>query len=231
MGLGEDMAANTPNNSQEVREEPDANSLVDFLESIPPNQVTAIADLASNDFRSDYQSHVDQVRTPDLQLHCSNDPCNGTRFFRCVNKSRPVLAGDDYVFFYLTYRCWNCQETQKIFSLAAKRDEKASASGKCYKFGEMPPFGPPTPARLISLIGPDREEFLKGRRCENQGLGVGAFIYYRRVVEKQKSRILSEISKVAEKLGAGTETLKSLQNAIQETQFSKALTIAKDAIP
>jgi hypothetical protein len=31
-----------------------------------------------------------------------------------------------------------------------------------YKIGELPIYGPPTPARLISLIGPDREIFLKG---------------------------------------------------------------------
>ena len=42
-------------------------------------------------------------------------------------------------------------------------------SGACYKFGELPEYGPPTPARLIKLIGPDRELFLKGTRCENQG--------------------------------------------------------------
>jgi hypothetical protein len=71
-----------------------------------------------------------------------------------------------------------------------------SYSGECYKLGELPVYGPPTPARLISLIGPDREIFLKGRRCGNLGLGIGAFVYYRRVVENQKSRILDEIIKV-----------------------------------
>ena len=37
---------------------------------------------------------------------------------------------------------------------------------------------------------------MKGRRCGNLGLGIGAFVYYRRVVENQKSRILDEIIKV-----------------------------------
>jgi superfamily I DNA/RNA helicase len=81
------------------------------------------------------------------------------------------------------------------------------------------------------LIGPDRDEFLKGRRCENQGLGVGAFIYYRRVVENQKDRIIGEIIKVSEKIGASEEKLEKLRNAIKETQFSKALSVAKDAMP
>lgn len=225
------MASNDTSHEQGVREEPVPMSLVDFLESIPPNQLVAISDLASREFRDEYARKVDQVCTPDLQLHCPSDACNGTRFFRCVNQKKPVLPERDYNFFYLTYLCSNCQDTKKTFSLTAKVDWEESASGQAYKFGELPPFGPPTPARLIKLIGPDRDEFLKGRRCENQGLGVGAFIYYRRVVENQKNRILAEISKVAEKLGTEPEALKTLQRAMQETQFSKALLMAKDAIP
>jgi len=48
---------------------------------------------------------------------------------------------------------------------------------------------------VITLIGPDREIFLRGRRAENQGLGIGAFAYYRRVVENQKGRIITQIGK------------------------------------
>lgn len=39
--------------------------------------------------------------------------------------------------------------------------------GMCCKLGERPPYGQPTPPRLIKLIGPDRDIFLKGRNCEN----------------------------------------------------------------
>jgi len=84
---------------------------------------------------------------------------------------------------------------------------------------------------MIKLIGPDRDGFLKGRRCENQGLGVGAFIYYRRVVENQKDRIIGEIIKVSEKIGAPEEKLKKLRASLQETQFSKAFNTSKDAMP
>jgi len=103
--------------------------------------------------------------------------------------------------------------------------------GQCYKFGELPTYGPPVSPKLIKLIGPDRDEFLKGRRCENQGLGVGSFIYYRRVVENQKNRILEQVIKVSEKIGASKEKIDTLKNAIKETQFSKALNMAKDSIP
>jgi hypothetical protein len=104
-------------------------------------------------------------------------------------------------------------------------------AGTCYKLGELPVYGPPTPSRLISLIGPDRDIFLKGRRCENQGLGIGAFVYYRRVVENQKNRILAEIFKVSEKIGVTPDQLDILKRAMAETQFTTALASVKSAIP
>src|SRR5262249_3318687 len=99
---------------------------------------------------------------------------------------------------------------------------------QCYKFGELPAYGPPTPSRLISLLGPGRELFLKGRRCEIQGLGIGAFVYYRRVVEGQ---ILAEILKVAQTISAPQEAIDALQAAEAENQFSKAMDDVKNAIP
>ncbi|MEJ1418011.1 MAG: hypothetical protein RPU91_13135 [Candidatus Sedimenticola sp. (ex Thyasira tokunagai)] len=99
-----------------------------------------------------------------------------TRFFRCVS-GKATRINDDFQFLYIKYRCSNCQKSEKTYSLAAKLNIDFEPEGKCYKFGELPAFGPPVSPKLIKLIGPDRDEFLKGRRCENQGLGVGSFIY------------------------------------------------------
>ena len=208
-----------------VKEEIEYQTLSEFLESNPPNQLIHISDLV------EWDGYHNTVKTPEIQLHCDHKDCNGVRFFRCVSGKGKSLAIKYYEYFYLTYRCSNCQEVNKTFSLAAKVDVDAKPQGECYKFGELPTYGPPVSPKLIKLIGPDREEFLKGRRCENQGLGVGAFIYYRRVVENQKNRIIGEIIKVSEKIGAPKEKLEKLRNALTETQFSKALDMAKDAIP
>jgi UDP-glucose 4-epimerase len=81
------------------------------------------------------------------------------------------------------------------------------------------------------MVGADRETFLKGRRCENQGLGIGAFTYYRRVVENQKAHIFDEIIKVAQRIGAPAEMIASLTKAKQEIQFTKAMDCVKPTIP
>lgn len=220
----------TVESTKDIKEEIEYQALSEFLEGNPPNQVTAINDLA------DIGSYTNgnrwaRMRTPQLQLHCSHESCNGIRFFRCISDGSSILNENDYDFFYLTYKCSNCQETEKTFSLAAKLKGNVTQEGDCYKFGELPTFGPSVSPKLIKLIGPDRDDFLKGRRCENQGLGVGAFIYYRRVVENQKDRILGKIITVSEKIGASEESIDRLRNAISETQFSKAMDVAKSSLP
>jgi hypothetical protein len=213
----------------DVKEEAVRIPFSEFLESIPPSTLTDISELTETKYRNPGLPPYYELLTPEIQLHCPDDACNGTRFFRC-RTSAPTVKTDSFSFFYISYVCSNCRKTEKTFSLAARRDEDAD-SGACYKFGELPVYGPPTPSRLIKLIGPDRETFLKGRRCENQGLGIGAFVYYRRVVENQKNRIFDEIIKVADKLNVSPDIITALNAAKKETQFSKALASVKNAMP
>jgi hypothetical protein len=61
--------------------------------------------------------------------------------------------------------------------------------------------------------------------------GIGAFAYYRRVVENRTGRIIEEIGRVLKQLGAKPEVLQLFVDAAKETQFSKAVDMVKDAIP
>jgi len=217
-------------NIEKVKEEVQYQSISDFLESNPPNQLSHISNLAKVHGRIGHVISY-SINAPEIQLHCEHEHCNGTRFFRCTNGADQYLTPKNHLFFYLTYLCSNCQTTEKIFSISAVVEKEGTPQGLCYKFGEFPTYGPPIPSKLMKLIGPDRDIFLKGRRCENQGLGIGSFIYYRRVVENQKNRILQEIIKVSKKIGAPQENINILEDAIKETQFTKALDMAKGSIP
>lgn len=220
----------TESKNSEVREEEKAISFAEFLETTPPSTLSNVTGMvrpvkgSGGGIVSLYLNH------PEIQLHCPNDICNGIRIYRRSDKGSIEVPADDFTFRFISYICSNCQNTKKVFSLAAKSNADGTL-GECYKFGELPVYGPPTPARLITLIGPDREVFLKGRRCENQGLGIGAFVYYRRVVESQKNRILDEMIKVSRTLSVPEEKIQRLEAAKSEVQFSKAVASVKDAIP
>jgi len=221
------------NKQERVQTEVTYQPLSEFLQSTPPNQWRYISNLFMQ-HTGPYGNVIKEINTPELELHCSSDSCNGVRFFRCTkvfSNPGPHLEENSSNYLYVTYQCSNCQMTQKVYSLAVMLFTDEQSYEMCCKLGEIPPYGPPIPSRLIKLIGPDRDVFLKGRNCENQGLGIGAFTYYRRVVEKQKDRILKEIVKVFQKVGVSQDKIDTLHEAIKETQFSKALGMAKDVMP
>lgn len=194
-----------------------------FLESHAPGQKIVIANCRGTTY-SNYISII----MPDIQLHCDQEACNGLRFFEFIKGDNDLYWGEWNEKFF-DYRCKNCEENCKRFAVALypQRENEWYA----YKIGEMPSFGPHVPPRVIKLIGPDKDFFLTGRRAESQGMGIGAFTYYRRVVENQKNRILDEVIKVGEKTGLSKGLLNTLKKAKDETQFSKAIDSVKESIP
>lgn len=203
-----------------------AGDLSAFLESHPPGSRALVLNIARA-----RPSGGPQLVTPDIQLHCPSEKCGGIRIFECIEDSEYSIT-DKFEPRFLTYLCRNCKQSQRIYALAARIIVVGKAlDGEVYKIGEIPPFGPPVPARVISLVGPERDLFLKGRGAENQGLGIGSFAYYRRVVDSQWRRLIEEIIRVAERVGAPDPMLAVLRQAATEDQFAKAVDMIKEGIP
>lgn len=198
-------------------------TFADFLESCGPDFTHHFSGLLS----ASSAAVLPILVPPVIRLYCESDTCDGIRLFQCRDNHHISFPLD---FEFIKYVCRNCGRTEKIFALALAPDED-KRSCRVQKLGEMPPFGPPTPSRVMKLVGVDRELFLKGRRAELHGLGIGAFAYYRRVVEEQKGRIIEEIGKVATKIKPSKETEELFSKAKAETQFSTAIDLIKSAIP
>lgn len=193
---------------------------------MPPGRMSSVKGMAKKESGS-YGSGY-RLMLPVIQLHCTTDSCNGVRYFEPMDSAnlRPGERKEHFV----TFVCRNCKKTSKTYAFWSVLSDD-ELNGELFKFGEHPSFGPPTPARVITLLGPEKDYYLKGRCAENQGLGIAAFAYYRRVVENQKNRIFDEIIRVSEKIGASKEMLEDLNNAKKETQFSKAVGVVKHGIP
>jgi hypothetical protein len=198
-------------------------TLAEFLASSPPDRGAEILDLFEPG-----GPYAADLASPDVVLYCDSEECQGPRKFE---RTSGYVHADNasWRYAFLTYICRNCRTKSKVYAIAVRW--KSVKVGEAFKIGEIPPFGPHTPPRVISLIGPDKELSLQGRRAENRGLGIGAFSYYRRVVENQKGRIIQEIAKAAKQLGAKPEVLQRFEAAAKETQFSKAIEEIKDGIP
>jgi hypothetical protein len=170
------------------------------------------------------------LNTPIIRLHCRNENCNGMRNFRCQKEEIHLYAKQDQLDeTWINYICSDCQSEMKYYSLLIARKELPL--GVVTKFGEFPPYGPPVPDRLLRLFGGDSHLFLKGRSCENQALGVGAFAYYRRVVESHKNQLFDEIIKVCKLIGASQEFIAQLEESKTLISFSESVDHIEIALP
>lgn len=216
-GMTRGSVVNATSPTKEMAEE--SITFREFLESIPPASPRKVTGLTSPGSTTGAKI----VFTPSLRLHCPTVLCNGVRTF----SSNDCLHADaKFRDIFLVYLCQNCKQYQKIFSLRLDVEAKMAT-----KYGEIPNFGPPIPARAISLIGGDRELFLKGRRCELQGLGIAAFTYYRRVIEDQRNRIFDEIIRVLEGTDPTNAVIPEIKAAKNQQQFSASVDTIKHAWP
>lgn len=203
----------------------------DFLESTPPGAIMLVTGIASRLAPNDNW----RFSIPDLWLYCSEPSCRGERYFEGKGNTSATF-GLELQSTFVSYRCKNCGRSPKDYALRVKRDNVADSGqvevgGWALKIGEYPLFGPHTPSRLIRMMGPFRDLFLKGRRAETHGLGIGAFGYYRRVVEKQKDNILGEIAKAAKRIGNQRQLVEELEKAQRENSFSKAIESIRSGLP
>lgn len=210
---------------QSPSQQADLISLKEFFETVAPG-TTVRATVAPMKGAGVTGSRT--MDAPPIQLYCDSESCRGLRTFepRGQNLLKPSVRHN----LFLSFVCRNCTRSVKTYAFwcVLNQDE---VTAELHKYGEFPSFGPRIPAKVITLIGPEREYFLKGRRAESHGLGIAAFAYYRRVVENQKARIIGEIIRVAEKMNASKEQVSDLLAAKDETQFSRAVGAIKHGIP
>jgi hypothetical protein len=207
-------------------------SVARFFESVPPGGRARVVKPAikSAGGGSTLSFHLE---LPDLRLHCGTDGCDGVRNFHAPHPLTVRLVANSPGQEFVVYVCRNCRQTLKHYAIRwdciGAPDE---AEVRLFKYGEAPPFGPPpTPSRLTTIIGQERDIFLKGRRCEAQGLGIGAFVYYRRVIENQKSRLLEAIVKASKRLGASGALVEDLEAAKAESRFADSVRRIHHALP
>ena len=89
-------------------------------------------------------------------------------------------------------KCRNCGKGEKSFYLIIENPTE-DLSAEFIKIGEWHPLGEKTPNKVLEFVDSEKELFLKGRKAENHALGIGAYTYYRRVVENIKVMLIDKI--------------------------------------
>lgn len=167
---------------------------------------------------------------PELDLSCWSERCGGPRVFWGVEAANSER--DNWRLAFLRYTCRNCSQTHKEYGLRLEvRPVHDERPVQTVKLGEWPPLDLRVPPRIFKLVGEDRDLFLKGRRAESEAMGIAAFTYYRRVLERQKARLVDQILQVARRTQASPEVLSRLERARDSWEFTRSVEEIKDAIP
>ena len=206
---------------------PESIPIQTFLESIPPHERRVVqAPVHSG-------QHGRMVLDwPSIVLFCGYKECKRIGRFDPTSEALEFFYRDNRHFerVFLTYRCRNCEAVIKTYALELLfRNGSDNASFE--KIGEDPRFGEPRLNMVGDVLDDEIEMFDRGYRSELEGLGIGAFAYYRRFVESHKDKIISEIRKVAVSQNLPQSILEALDRAATIREFSAAVEAIKEAIP
>lgn len=201
--------------------------MAELLEEVPLHSPRRIALLFN-------PPQYGNLEFPDsIYVHCDHETCCGVRR-HAQHETGKYRFGKILSYHFVRFICSNCSSTWKLFGLKVKGDGEEMRSGICTKIYQEPTFGTPIPKRLFQIIGEsNREYFLQARRAIARGLGIGAYAYYRRIVENTKFDLVSSMLELAQTTGAPSAQIDQLSKAKAETQFSKAIDLLRDvgAIP
>jgi hypothetical protein len=165
-------------------------------------------------------------------MYCESEICEDMCVFDPDDKNISLGFGDETrrVLAFARYTCRHCKGRHKAFALRVATVEGRDDTLKVLKFGEDPPAVGPTPQSLKALLGDHWDLYLQGRRAELAGLGIGAFTYYRRVVENVWQTVLARLIEVA-RVDGSPERLETLTTAQKETRFTRSMEAAKAEVP
>ena len=173
-----------------------------------------------------------------ISMYCSN--CKDIRTFRFTHKyihekekqldivrfkraPPPILEENDII--NLNYVCAYCEKFHWFFAIKIGENLKVIK-----KVGQYPAWDINIEKNLKKLLGSYLENYQKGKTCESQSYGIGAFAYYRRIVEDIIEQLLESIPDLM-----SGEELEKYQVALEEVRKTKNISdkiaLVKDLLP
>jgi len=139
----------------------------------------------------------------------------------CEYRNSPIGG----IEFRLKYVCMHCKKFNRYFYVKVDEHKKY-----LMKIGQYPSWDIVPEPNIERLLGEHSDYFKRGLICESQGYGIGAFVYYRRIIEEIIDQLLDEITELL----TGNEKDKFLK-ALEETKKTivaqDKIALVKDLLP
>jgi hypothetical protein len=151
--------------------------------------------------------------------HCKKETTWAVRSTSYPEKSSP---------YYLEYECVDCQKVWVVFLL---RVAPAQNKSQVAKIGQFPEPSIQTSRKLQERLGGDIDFYRKGLICRNQGYGIAALAYFRRVVEDKTGELIDTVADLAAAHGISVDDVQKLRAAKNEKSYDKRLEVAATLVP
>lgn len=138
------------------------------------------------------------------------------------NPEQPPLRSGIYT---VEYICTGCDKEHFWCWLETNTQEKWIR-----KIGQVPPWSKNSDKNLEKLIDSYKDLYRKGLICESQGYGIGAYAYYRRIVENTIDELLELITDLIEP-AEKEKYLKALAEVKKTFVAKEKIDLVKDLLP
>jgi len=168
-------------------------------------------------------------KLPVVQINVECPKCGSNQTFVMTNKYWENLNYVNYpvegIVFRMVYLCVHCRKFERVFFVKVADDKQW-----LMKVGQYPPWEIKGDINIERLLGKHASYYRKGLVCESQGYGIGAFGYYRRIVEEIIDGLLDEIAELL----TGSE-LSVYRDALAKTKKTtvtqEKIDLVKDLLP
>lgn len=185
------------------------------------------------------------IPKPAINMYCST--CRSRQTFNMINEYYGITNGNKKVdsspvanqSFKLDYVCSACRQRHFLFfvdfGVTQKEDKNGNVKwddGWVRKIGQKPAWSITLNKKIARFLSEKEESlFKKGLICESQSYGIGAYSYYRRVVESIITDLLDRIESLIPEGSERDKYADALKETKQEHIASNKIRLVKDLLP
>jgi len=172
------------------------------------------------------QRQAYQILPDTVTMQCDSDKCpiEPTNWDRKPGGFEKVGTLDD-----IQYECRNCKESS--VTLYFHFFQSHGAETHFEKVGRHPKFEVRPPKELGKALGMHRDLYIKGMTSRHHGFGLGALVYFRRVVEETTGELLDLMETTVKEMGGDEAALTTIKEAKLKIAFDDKVKVAAKALP
>jgi hypothetical protein len=172
-----------------------------------------------------FDGYIQQIPKAPIHMYCRT--CHSEQTYIMNNEYIELynrdLAEPDGKIFRLRYFCSACEHDLREFLIKFSGDY-------IIKVGQEPPWEISVDKALLKVMGDYSDYYKKGLVCESQGYGIGAYAYYRRIVEGIMDELLDSITSLIDPKELGVYKL-ALEKTKETKVAQEKIELVKDLLP